>query len=302
MYPSLMPDLIAIEAAPAESLRIASRAGFLGLDLRLNRFADEIERLDARAFAAAIEAAGLIPGYCSIAPQKIDVPEEQWRSEMADVPRRAALAEALGYRRSTSVVLPGSDDRDFESNMAHHVERVREVVDLLAPHSISFGLEYVSPLTRRAPFAHGFVHDLDGMLGLLGRVDRPGVGVMLDCFHWRCAGEGAADLRRLSAEQIIAVHVNDLVADVAVEEQTVFERELPGESGLVDIGEFLRTLSELGYDGPITAEPTHPKWRNIPDARAAQMTRDAIAGCLRGAGISVAQPRLDASQSGRTNR
>ena len=34
MYPSLMPDLIGIAAGPAESVAIASRAGFVGLDLR----------------------------------------------------------------------------------------------------------------------------------------------------------------------------------------------------------------------------------------------------------------------------
>lgn len=287
MYASLMPDLIAIDAAPAESLRIASRAGFAGIDLRLNRFAEEIERLDPHVFAAAMDAAGLVPGYCSIAPQKMDVPEKDWRAELAAVPRRATLAREIGYRRATSVVVPGSDDLAFEANMRLHVERTREVADLLSPHGIMFGLEYVSPLTRRDPLEHEFVHDLRGMMDLLDRVDRANVGVMLDCFHWCCAGETPNDLRRLSPDQVVAVHVNDLVAGIPLEDQTVFERELPGETGLVDIASFLGVLGEIGYDGPITAEPTNAKWSRVSDARAAEMTFEAIDRCLRSAGVAA---------------
>jgi sugar phosphate isomerase/epimerase len=33
-----------------------------------------------------------------------------------------------------------------------------------------------------------------------------------------------------------------------------FDRELPGE-GVADMRGFCRTLSEMGYDGPVTCEP-----------------------------------------------
>lgn len=299
MFASLMPDLIAIDAGPAESLRIASRAGFSGIDLRMNRFAEEVERLDARVFAAAIDAAGLVPGYCSIAPQKMDIPEKDWRAEIASVPRRAKLAREIGYRRATSVVVPGSDSLAFDANMQLHVDRTREVADLLSPHGIMFGLEYVSPLTRRDPLKHEFIHDLGGMLDLLDRVDRGNVGVMLDCFHWCCAGETPDDIRRLDAERVVAVHVNDLVAGVPMEDQTVFERELPGETGRVDIASFLGTLAEIGYDGPITAEPTNAKWRRVSDARAAEMTFEAIDRCLRSAGVAQSASGTRPTGSGR---
>ncbi|MEM7755758.1 MAG: sugar phosphate isomerase/epimerase [Planctomycetota bacterium] len=290
MFASLMPDLIAIDAGPAEAVKVAARAGFAGLDLRLNRFTPDIERLGIERFTDAVEAAGLRVGYCSLTAQKIGVDEEEWRAGIAALPGRARVAQALGYTRATSVVVPFSDDLDAEANAELHATRTREAADILADFDISFGLEYVSPQTRWRDGKHPFVRTLDGLLSLLERVDRPNTGVMLDCFHWACAEETADDLRKLRPEQIIAVHVNDLVADRPLSEQTVMERELPGVTGGVDIETFLRTLAEIGYTGPVTAEPTNPRWKLTARQTAAAETADSINACLRRAGLPAPTP------------
>ncbi|MEL7474419.1 MAG: sugar phosphate isomerase/epimerase family protein [Planctomycetota bacterium] len=296
-----MPDLIAIDAGPAASVKIASRAGFTGLDLRINRFADEIERVGVESLAEAIAAAGLRPGYCSLTPQKINVRPSVWNEELLDLPRRARIAAELGFARATSVVLPFHDEMAFDDNMAMHRSRVNAAAEILSDHGISFGLEYVSPLSRRRGQPNGFVHDLNGLLELLDGINADNTGVMLDCFHWHCAGESADDLRRLRPEQIIAVHVNDLIAGVPVDEQAVTERELPGQTGIIDIATFLRTLDGIGYEGPITSEPTHARWKSVEDEPAAAQTCNAIVACLARAGIGGAepthQPRSDAAGS-----
>ena len=288
-----MPDLIGIGAGPAESVAIASRAGFTGLDIRFNRFTDTIERLDAEAFADAMGAAGLRPGYSSIIPQKLNVPEDEWAREMAEVPRRAALAHRLGYRRATSVVVPFGEMMAFEENLAFHAGRAREACDVLGDFGIAFGMEYVSPRTRWFGKGHDFVRDLAGMRRLIDAVDRPNVGVMLDSFHWACAQESADDLRTLKPEQIVAVHVCDLLADTPMDEQDVRFRASPGETGGVDMDTFLRTLGEIGYDGPISAEPTHPKWKEMDADESAGITSRAIRGWFERAGVDVPGPTHD---------
>lgn len=290
MYASLMPDLIAIDAGPAESVKIAARAGFGGLDLRLNKYTPDVERLGVESFADAIHAAGLRVGYCSLTAQKIGVSEAEWRESIAALPRRARVAQGLGYTRATSVVVPFSDELDAEANADLHAARTREAADILADYGIAFGLEYVSPETRWRDGRYPFVRTLDGLLKLLDRVDRPNTGVMLDCFHWACAQESADDLRRLRPDQIVAVHVNDLIAGRPLSEQTVMERELPGVGGGVDIDTFLRTLVEIGYTGPVTAEPTNPRWKLVGRQDAALETATAINACLRRAGIEVHSP------------
>jgi sugar phosphate isomerase/epimerase len=287
LFPSLMPDLIGITAGPAESVAIASRAGFAGLDIRFNRFTDEIERLDAEAFADAMGAADLRPGYCSLTPQKLNVSDEEWSREMADVPRRAALAHKLGYRRATSVVVPFHETMGFDENLAFHAARAREASTVLGDFGIAFGMEYVSPRTRWFGRGHAFIRDLEGMRTLMDAVGTSNIGVMLDTFHWACARETAEDLRTLRAEQIVAVHVCDLLADTPLEEQDVRFRASPGETGGVDTDTFLRALDEIGYEGPISAEPTHPKWKEMPPDRAASITSRAIRACFESAGIGL---------------
>ena len=280
MFVSLMPDLIAIEAEPAESIGIAQRAGFGGLDIRLNRFTDSVIGFGVDRFRDAMAEAGLRPGYSSLTAQKIGVGADEWNREIADLPRRAGVARELGYQRATSVVLPFSDDLDEAANTAMHVERIRQAADILADYGIAFGVEYVSPKSRRAGKKYEFVHDLRGAMALLGEVDRPNAGLMLDCFHWACAGESESQIAELDSGIIVAVHLNDFVADRPVEEQTVMERLLPGESGLIDIEGFLRGLARCGYTGPLTAEPTHPRWKDTPADEAAKQTADSISHCL----------------------
>lgn len=275
-----MPDLIAIEAEPAESIGIAQKAGFEGLDIRFNRFTDAVISFGVDRFRDEMSEAGLRPGYCSLTAQKIGVDADEWEREIADLPRRAGVARDLGYERATSVVLPFSDELDFTQNTAMHVERIREAADILADFGIAFGVEYVSPKSRREGKKHEFVHDLTGALELIDKVDRPNAGLMLDCFHWACAGESESQIAVLDPSIVVAVHLNDLVPGRSIDEQTVMERLLPGESGLLAVEAFLRGLASCGYTGPLTAEPTHPRWKDISADDSAKQTADSILSCL----------------------
>lgn len=286
MHSSLMPDLIGIGAGPAESVRIASRAGFAGLDIRLNKFADDVERVNEDALADAMDAAGLRAGYCSVTPQKIAVDQGIWDDELKDLRRRCELARALGYTRATSVVLPFHTELPYDDNLALHRDRVRQAADVLADYGMSFGLEYVSPETRRRDQPHIFVHNLNGMLTLIDAIDRDNVGIMLDAFHWHCAGETPEQLAALPASRIVAVHVCDLLPNRPVSEQTVTERGLPGEFDIVDIAAFLGAIAKTGYDGPVTAEPTNPRWKEEAPETAARLTAEAIDNCFDRAGIA----------------
>ena len=89
----------------------------------------------------------------------------------------------------------------------------------------------------------------------LGREIGPNVGLLLDCWHWYTSHGTLDDLKRLTAEQVVYVHVNDAPAGIPVDEQQDMVRALPGETGVIDIVGFLQTLRAIGYDGPVTPEP-----------------------------------------------
>jgi sugar phosphate isomerase/epimerase len=139
--------------------------------------------------------------------------------------------------------------------MDFHVRRLREACDILTEAGIRVGLEYVSAVTRRAGHRHTFIYDLSGCMRLIDSVGRENLGVVLDSFHWYCAGESVADIAALTDAQVVNVHVNDAIANRPISDQVVGERELPGTTGVINITAFMRGLSQIGYQGPVTCEP-----------------------------------------------
>jgi len=54
------------------------------------------------------------------------------------------------------------------------------------------------------------------------------------------------------------------------------QRELPLETGLIDVKSFLEALNELAYDGPIRAEPFSAALGAMPEDQACGVTIRAM--------------------------
>lgn len=289
MYPSLMPDLIGIDVLPDRAIEIAGQHGFMGIDLRLTHHLEWIEKFGPTRLADRMNAHGVRPGYASLLTRTLSAPAGEWEPMITNLPRLAKLAQQLGYTRAGVVVLPFHDHFDFNTNRDHHQKRLEEVAPLLDDHGIRLGLEYVSPESRRAVAEFAFVHDLQGMRQLIVDAGQPNVGIMLDSFHWHCAGETAADITALDARDIVVVHVNDAPKDVRVDQLDVRCRELPGATGIIDLDGFIAALAEVGYDGPVTSEPTHDRWTQTRASQAAAMTGRAVRSMLVRVGIPTSE-------------
>jgi sugar phosphate isomerase/epimerase len=265
MFTCLGPGLIGLALDPLATIQVAARHGYQGVDLPIPAIAD------AGPLREALAATGLRRGCAGgLLPGKTTVPDAEWDAAVAELETRAARAAALGFTRSTSVILPFHEGLPFAENLALHRRRLHQVAPVLAAHGIRLGLEYVSQQTRRALYPHHFVHDLAATLDLLAELDQPTLGLLLDSFHWYCAGEGTADIDALRNHQVVVAHLNDAIAGRSLAEQVAFERELPGASGMLDGAGFLRALERIGYDGPVTAEPMNETLKLLPvDERAA---------------------------------
>jgi sugar phosphate isomerase/epimerase len=53
-------------------------------------------------------------------------------------------------------------------------------------------------------------------------------------------------------------------------------RELPAATGVIDVAMFLRALVQIGYDGPVRAEPFNEAVRKLPANEAAAATAAAM--------------------------
>jgi sugar phosphate isomerase/epimerase len=96
----------------------------------------------------------------------------------------------------------------------------------------------------------------------------PNVGLLLDCWHWYTSHGELEQLAELNNEQIVYVHVNDAPLGIGIDEQMDGTRALPGETGVIPIGEFLSALASVGYDGPVVPEPFKAELKELPSDEA----------------------------------
>ena len=131
----------------------------------------------------------------------------------------AALARELGSPWCYYWIEPCSDDLTFAANTKLHVQRLRPIAEVLGEHGCRLGLEPIGPKTLRTGHRYEFVHTIPMALDLLAAVDRPNVGVLLDCFHLYTSHGDVTDVKALSQSQVVYVHINDALAGIDVDEQ-----------------------------------------------------------------------------------
>ena len=284
MYKNLNPGMIGISASLSEALEMAARYGFDGVDLHLPDVAGMVRQTSLGEVQDLFARTGRRPGNWGL-PIEWHGAGEKWAAELGVLRTCAALARDIGALRTTTVVMPWSDERNFDANYAFHVERLKPVAEILGEYGCRFGLEFIGPRTLRRNRKHAFIYTMDGMLALCRDLGS-NVGLLLDLWHWYTSHGTWEDLARLGNDDVVNVHVNDAPAGISVDEQIDGERCLPGETGVLDIARFLGVLDTMGYDGPVTAEPFSARVNALSPQDALRETADAMHRAWDSAGIA----------------
>ncbi len=284
MFKNLNPGMIGIHASLSGALEMAAQHGFDGVDLHLPDVADMVRRTSPEEVKGLFERSGQRPGNWGL-PIEWHGARQKWTEGRASVRTCAALARDIGALRTTTVVMPWSDERAFDENYAFHVERLKPVAEVLGEHGCLFGLEFIGPKTLRLGRKYEFIYTMEGMLALCRDLG-PNVGLLLDLWHWYTSRGTWEDLAKLSNDDIVNVHVNDAPAGIPVDEQIDNRRCLPGETGVLDIARFLGVLDAIGYDGPVTAEPFSARVNTLSPQDALRETSEAMHRAWDAAGIT----------------
>jgi sugar phosphate isomerase/epimerase len=288
MFSSLNPGHVGISASLREGLALAERHGFGGYDAQLAPLHEEVTARGAAAVRDLFLQHGLRIGAWNLPFMPYRVTEAEWRDWLAKLPPLLASAHVLGAVRAGMWIFPGSNERSYDENFTFHVARFRPIAQLLADHGIRLGLEFIGPETTLRSFRHPFVRSVASILQL-ARAIGPNCGLLIDAWHWHCAGGTRGDLHGLTRELLVHVHVDDAPAGVLRAELIDNRRKLPCTTGVIDIDGFMQALADAGYDGPVTAEPFDPELSALPAeeaaARTAKATRAAVARGVRSAGV-----------------
>ncbi len=284
MFPCLNTATIGISASFAEALELAHTNDFPALDLPLSELLQIAKQSSVQEIIERFEAAGIRPGGWGL-PVDFRGSDEKFRSGLAELPRYATLAQALGSPWCSTYILPFSDQYDYAANMEFHVNRLRPLAQILADHGCRFGLEFVGPKTLRAGHRYEFFSTIAGALELGDRLGTGNTGLLLDCFHWYTSHGTVDDIKRLTKEQVVYVHVNDATAGRTADEQIDNQRQLPGASGLIDIAGFLQALQHISYAGPVVVEPFNAELTALPAPERVHATRESLRKIWQLAGL-----------------
>jgi sugar phosphate isomerase/epimerase len=263
MYKCLAPHAISVNPPDLQSaIRYAKLGNFQGLEFSGPGVADLIAGIGADAVKKLFSNAGVRPAGWGL-PVDWRSSDANWQRDLEKLPRAASAAQALGTDRCFTWVMPCSNERELEENWKFHVQRFKPIAQIFAEHGQRLGLEFIGPKTLRESQKYPFIWTMTDMLRLAREIG-PNVGLLVDCWHWYTSHATVDDLKKLRAQDVVYVHVNDAPRGIDVDQQIDNVRALPGETGVIDITGFLKSLKSIGYDGPITPEPFKQELKQLP--------------------------------------
>jgi sugar phosphate isomerase/epimerase len=257
-----------------EALELAVKHGFEGLDPDPTYFLslgdDGLSRLldELRAKHLRFGAAGL--------PVEFRKDEEAFSDGLRKLPATAAVLEKAGISRVSTWIMPCSNELTYPQNFRQNASRLRQCAQILADHGQKLGLEYVAPRTLWRSQRQPFLHCMSETKELVVAIGTGNLGIQLDSWHWFNAEETGQDLLTLRGADVLTVDLNDAPVGLSLDEYRDDHRELPAATGVIPIKQFLDALVQIGYDGPIQAEPFNAALRALPVDQASASASTAL--------------------------
>ena len=178
----------------------------------------------------------------------------------------ASLAEVLhhvrpvGGQQVLAVVRSGLDDAT--------VANTRRCVEELSSVNVGVSVEFLPSLD--------VFNSIESVLALIDAVDHPGLGVMVDSWHFFAGPSTWESLDQLPLERLGFVQFSDAAPPVS--DDVTYEyrerRVLPGE-GIHDVAQFASRLCQRTDDLTVSVEILSKAWRDQPPAVLAEASYEA---------------------------
>ncbi len=209
-------------------------------------------------------------------PVDIRLEESRYQEQLNRLPELAAGMQACGVTRVGTWVSPQHDQLTYTQNFKRHTQRYRQCAQILADHGQRFGLEYIGPKTLWSASRYPFIHSMNECKELIGAINVDNMGFILDSWHWFTAHETVDDLLTLTNQDVVACDLNDAPVGREIDQQIDSQRELPMATGVIDLKGFLGALVQIGYDGPVRAEPFNARLNALDNEAAVAATATAM--------------------------
>lgn len=259
MFKNLNASALGVSGHQSEIIELALTYGFQGMDLDLEDSATRVKLHGMPYARRLIDSAAASRDFrlgTFEAPIEWDTDDEPFKKALAELADMAQVAAEMGCTRCVATIAPAGDKRPLHENFEFHKHRFGDMARVLEAAGVRMGLRFRAAEELRQGQAFQFIHDWEALTQLVGMIDSPAIGVTVDTWDMIVSGATVENLRDLSGDRIVAVRLADLPeGDAPATGWTEDSRLLPG-TGVIDLAAILTTLSEIGYDGPITVTPS----------------------------------------------
>ena len=123
---------------------------------------------------------------------------------------------------------------------------------MLAGLGLRLGIGLKATAESRRDRTYPFIHKAEELLTLIRTTGHTHVGLALDTWNWKVGAGGMEHLSELMGKQIVTVTIADVPADADLEKIDATQRFLPTEETIPAYAQFVASLAERKYDGPVT--------------------------------------------------
>jgi 2-keto-myo-inositol isomerase len=252
----------------ATDIRVAKAAGFDALEIWAAKLRTYLE-------THAIEELHNLFAENEIAPYSINSIERITFQDATGAAQITAqclelciIAQAI--RCPYVVVVPGYLPN--EATQAEIVDESVRVLNDLANTAEQFDVKLAFEFLGQTDCS---VQTLEVAKEIVERVNRPGVGLVIDSFHFYAGGSSLDTIATLDPERLFIFHIND-AEDLPREELQDRHRLLPG-LGILPLKELLAAFKQIHYDGVVSVEIFRPEYWQRDPFELAKEARAAIA-------------------------
>jgi sugar phosphate isomerase/epimerase len=255
------------------------------MDLNIADFATRV-RLKGLPYARRlIDSARIRVGTFQL-PIDWDTTDEIFNKELAKLQEYADAAAAIGCTRCFATLSPAGDNRPYHENFEFHRRRFQEIASVFKSVDVNLALGFQAAEYLRRNQAFQFIHDIDALTLLLNMIDSPNVGLLLDVWEIFACGGSLESIRKIPKQQIVAVQVAEMPAQVQLTELDEKSRLLPdAQTGRIGVVSILSYLAEIGYDGPVTVKPCRAVFPSRRRDTIVKLTSESLDKVWREAGL-----------------
>lgn len=276
MYLSLNGVPIGGKLTWPEFARLASRTGFIGVDVMLDgAMADGVAK--TREMLADLK---LKPAFINL-PVEFRKDDAAFKASLPKLEDAAPFASAIGCPRMMTYLMSSSPTPKDELRRIYKA-RLGECARILARSHCRLGLEFLGPLHIRKAFPNEFIWKMNEMLEFAKECGS-NCGLTLDAWHWNHAGGTTDDIIKAGKDRIVVVHFDDS-PKLPPEEIRDNQRLLPGE-GVIDLVGFLHALDKIGYNDSLSVEVFGRGLKEMPPEESARLCLESGRAVLKRAGI-----------------